>query len=91
MLRHLRAPLLRVRPAIVPTTTFQRYLAVTSTGTQTVHSPSLQPPKSATLASLLDAEPKKPRILTEIPGPKVRAAKDAMAKIQDVLSLALHG
>jgi hypothetical protein len=90
MLRHLRAPLLRVRPTTVPSPTFRRCFAVASTETFTAKSSSSQPPKSAALASLLDGEPKKPSILTEIPGPKVRAAKEAMAKIQDVLSMTLH-
>jgi hypothetical protein len=85
MLRHLRAPLLRVRPATLPTTTFRRCLAVASTETFAADRSSSQPTISAAMTSLLDGEPKKPRILTEIPGPKVRAAKEAMAKIQDVL------
>jgi hypothetical protein len=89
MLRHFRAPPLRVRPATVPTTTFRRCLAVASTETVTTDPPSSHTPKSAAMASLLDGEPKKPRILSEIPGPKVRAAKESMAKIQDVLSLIL--
>lgn len=89
MLRHLRAPLFRVRQAIVPTTTFRRCLAVASTETFTADASSSQPPRSASIASLLDGEPKKPRILTEIPGPKVRAAKEVMGKIQDVPSLIL--
>ena len=89
MLRHLHTPLLRIFPATARCTTFLRCLAVASTGpateTATDTSTSL-PPKSAAMASLLDGEPKKPSILTEIPGPKVRAAREAMRKIQDVIS-----
>jgi hypothetical protein len=43
------------------------------------------PPKSSTTYTFLENEPKKPNIITEIPGPKSRAAKDAMGKVQDVL------
>jgi hypothetical protein len=45
--------------------------------------------KSAAMARLLDKEPKKYDILTDIPGPKVRAAKEAMGKIQDVSVLGI--
>jgi hypothetical protein len=82
MLRHLRTPLLRVRPKTVPQT-FRRCLAVASTETFSDASSSV-PPTSAAMARLLDGEPKKPSVMTDIPGPKVRAAKEAMGKIQDV-------
>jgi hypothetical protein len=62
---------------------FRRCLAVASTETFADPSAS-RPSKSAAWATLLDNEPKKPNVLTEIPGPKVRAAKEAMGKIQDV-------
>lgn len=85
MLRHLRSPLLRVRRAAVPHT-FRRCLAVASTETFS-DPPSSLHPKSAAMASLLDREPKKPSIVTDIPGPNVLAAKEAMGKIQDVVPL----
>ena len=86
MLRHLHTPLLRIFPATARCTTFRRCLAVTSTETATADTSSSFPPKSAAMASLLAGEPKKPNIVTEIPGPKVRAAKEAMGKIQDAIS-----
>jgi hypothetical protein len=83
MLRTLCSPLLRARPSAstIPHT-FRRCLAVASA--ETFSDPSALPPKSTAWATLLDNEPKKPSILTDIPGPKVRAAKEAMGKIQDV-------
>jgi len=82
MLRTLRAPLLRVRPTTVPHT-FRRCLAVAAT--HAVGDPATAiPPRSDAMARILEAEPKKPQVMTEIPGPKVRAAKEAMGKIQDV-------
>jgi hypothetical protein len=80
MLRSLRAPLLRSRPSALPRA-FYRPLAVASSETFKNPSSSI-PPQS----NFLDAEPKKPSIITEIPGPKVKAAKEAMGKIQDVTS-----
>jgi len=38
---------------------------------------------------LLSNEPQKPNVLTDLPGPKVKAAKEAMGKIQDVCSTAI--
>jgi hypothetical protein len=82
MLRSLRTPLLRARPVAIPHN-FRRCLAVASADTFADPNAAL-PSKSAAWATLLDNEPKKPNIVTEIPGPKVRAAKEAMGKIQDV-------
>ena len=82
MLRSLRTPLIRARPVAIPRT-YRRGLAVASAETFRDRSAAL-PSKSAAWATLLDNEPKKPNVLTEIPGPKVRAAKEAMGKIQDV-------
>jgi hypothetical protein len=87
MLRHLRTPLLRVHPKTVPHT-FRRCLTVASTETVSNASSSV-PPNSAAMARLLDGEPTKPIVMTDIPGPKVRAAKEAMRKIQDVFSLVI--
>lgn len=84
MLRQIRIPLLRVRPTAVPHT-FRRCLAVASSETSNQQLSSL-PTNSAAMASLLDGEPKKPNVMTEIPGPKVLAAKEAMGKIQDVFT-----
>jgi len=84
MLRTLRSPLLRARPAAIPYT-FRRCLAVASAETFSDPTAALSS-KSAAWASLLDNEPKKPSVLTDIPGPKVKAAKEAMGKIQDVCS-----
>ena len=82
MLLSLRSPLLRARPVAIPTT-LRRCLAVASA--ETLGDPSAAlPSKRAAWASLLNNEPKKPSVLTEIPGPKVKAAKEAMGKIQDV-------
>lgn len=83
MLRSLRAPLLRVRPATLQRT-FRRPLAVAATETLNNPKSTSLPPKSSATASFLENEPKKPSIVTEIPGPKSRAAKEAMGKIQDV-------
>jgi hypothetical protein len=86
MFRSLRAPLLRARPAIVPCCSFRRSLAVAST--ETVRDPSSAwPPTSAAMTSFLEGEPKGPNLVTAIPGPQVRAAKEAMGKIQDVFRL----
>jgi hypothetical protein len=80
MLRSLRIPLLRASGSI-RLHAFQRPLAVASTQSIT------EPPAIATagpLARLYDHEPKKPNVITDLPGPKVRATKEAMGKIQDV-------
>ena len=83
MLRTLRAPLLRAaRPLAIPHT-FRRPLAVASTEAFGSPTSSSMP----AMATFLDDEPKKPRILTDIPGPKARAAKEAMGKIQDVINI----
>lgn len=87
MLRTLCSPLLRVRPP-TPSLTFRRCLAVASTETFSDPSTPL-PSKSAAWASLLSNEPQKPNVLTDLPGPKVKAAKEAMGKIQDVCSTAI--
>ena len=86
MLRTLRSPLLRGRPATGPLA-FRRCLAVA--GSQTLAHPTAAavPDLSSAMASLLEGEPKEPHVRTELPGPKVRAAKEAMGKIQDVMSL----
>jgi hypothetical protein len=83
MFRSLRSPLLRVRP---PTTalTLRRGLSVTSAETPGHPAAASFPGMSGPMASLLESEPKGPHVLTDLPGPKVRAAKDAMGKIQDV-------
>lgn len=39
------------------------------------------------MASFLEGEPRGPNLVTDIPGPQVRAAKEAMGKIQDVFQL----
>jgi hypothetical protein len=83
MLRTLRTPLLRTRLVNIPRT-FCRPLAVAST--ESFRDPSLSP-KATAIATFLEDEPTKPNILTDIPGPKVRAAKEAMGKIQDVHTL----
>ena len=80
MFRNLRTPLLRVRPSIRHPTLY-RPLALASTETFT--GPPVIP-STGPLARLYDHEPKKPNVVTELPGPKVRAAKEAMGKIQDV-------
>jgi hypothetical protein len=83
MLRTLRTPLLRVRPATIPAT-FRRSLAVAATETFKDPSASLPPKQSSAAFSFLENEPARPNIVTEIPGPKVQAAKKAMGKLQDV-------
>lgn len=80
MLRHLRFTLRHGRSSSLPHT-FRRTFAVASSETFKDSSSSI-PPKS----TVLDGEPKKPSIITEIPGPKVKAAREAMGKIQDVTS-----
>jgi hypothetical protein len=85
MLRNLRVPLLRAQPVAIPCT-FRRSLAVGSTGTHADPASSLSPNDGA-WAAFLDKEPKGPNVITEIPGPKARAAKEAMGKIQDVFRL----
>ena len=80
MLRGIRVPLLlQSRIGVVPRT-FYRPLAVAAA--QSIKS-SISPKLGAT-ATFLDEEPQGPNVITEIPGPKVKAAKDAMGKIQDV-------
>jgi hypothetical protein len=80
MFRGIRVPLRSIRPTIVPRT-FYRPLAVAAE--QPTIDPSISPKLGATM-SFLDDEPKGPKVITEIPGPKVKAAKAAMGKIQDV-------
>ena len=79
MLSSIRAPLLRLRLATVPIT-FRRPLAIAAE--------TFKPPASTSIPlkspSFLENEPQKPSIVTEIPGPKSRAAKEALGKIQDV-------
>jgi len=79
MFRSIRIPLARVRPVSV-SRTFYRPLAVAA---RVSINPAVSPELGAT-ASLLEDEPKGPNVFTDIPGPKARAAKDAMGKIQDV-------
>ena len=82
MLRSLRLPL-RAR-ATTTQLTLRRCLAVAATEAF-AHTPAAPVPGlSGAMASLLEGEPKTPSVLTELPGPKVRAAKEAMGKIQDV-------
>jgi hypothetical protein len=79
MLSSIRAPLLRVCLATVPLT-FRRPLAIAAE--------TFKPPSSTSIPlkspSFLENEPQKPSFVTEIPGPKSRAAKEALGKIQDV-------
>jgi len=83
MLRTLRFPLLQARPVTTPLT-FRRCLAVTASETLAHPATARVPGLSGPMASLLEGEPKEPHVRTELPGPKVRAAKEAMGKIQDV-------
>jgi hypothetical protein len=39
---------------------------------------------SSSISSYFEGEPQRPNVITEIPGPKVIAAREAMSKIQDV-------
>ena len=86
MLRALRSRLLRARPATAPLT-FRRCLAVAASQTLARPAAATAPGLSGAMASLLEGEPKEPHVRTELPGPKVRAAKEAMGKIQDASSL----
>ena len=92
MFRHVQAPLLQAcrRRSTVPWTLACRGVTVASTKTSTSNPLSSPPLKSDALAALLDGEPKKPSIITEIPGPKAWAAKEAMGKIQDVSPCQIH-
>lgn len=83
MFRTLRVPLLRIRPAALPLA-FRRPLAVAAQETYSDSTSTSLPPKQPTTYPFLENEPKKPNIITAIPGPKSQAAKDAMGKIQDV-------
>lgn len=88
MFRRLPSPLLRARPTMTQLT-WRRCLAVTATEASAGPAAALFIGTSGAMASLLEAEPKGPHVLTELPGPKVRAAKEAMGKIQDVSRLML--
>jgi hypothetical protein len=83
MLRSLRSPLLRVRPTTTQLT-LRRCLAVAASETFARPSAAPVPGLSGAMATLLEGEPKIPNVVTDLPGPKVRAAKEAMGKIQDV-------
>jgi len=86
MFRSIRTPLLRVRP-VAASRTFYRPLAVAA---QQSINPTVSPKLGAS-ASFLDDEPKGPNVITQLPGPKVKAAREAMGKIQDVCPLEDYG
>ena len=44
------------------------------------------PPSVHSVSSYFEGEPGRPNVITDIPGPKVLAAKAEMGKIQDVFS-----
>jgi len=83
MLRALRTPVLRTSARRTPVSLI-RSLAVASS--ESYSKPSPISGSHSTIAEFLQNEPKKPNLVTDFPGPKLLAAKEAMSKLQDVSS-----